>query len=383
MQFIKMRYFFILILFISSNLSVAVAGNNHNENCDPLVIKRALEALRFSSTSTTNGNFIAEVLNFYDSDVYHDLIEKNKFLMKNPNQKIDLNTIKWFLDSYLKMPPFSIKQYFIVPFTSEESEYGIEMMMTTLIGYSFPLLTIEPVLLSPLQLEGTKKKYKENNDRIPINLLIEFYEVSYNTALKMAQAFYIKIFEQNNYILTSSLRNLKSKKLYISAHGAPGYDGIFVKNTTSDKVVTISSMELVQDLKNREIPSSMDIELDSCYAASGNIPVPTNKTKDELKKLFIDKKIEDITGNKVDSFAYKFSKNLFNHIPQYNGKINAYYGYVSTYVQDDVLARDKVFTSELVKIRALGAGFKDKDENSIEFDKGELKVEFSRSDLSL
>lgn len=345
------------------------------DNCNQGLINTALVALKLQPNIKNNGSFLANIAIIYDEDVIKDMLIKHPSL-QNPGGKVDLKTLEWFLDSYHMTREKEITSYIIAPFDTESNAYGADVLLRSIIGKSFPLLTTKPIFISDKQRDAVARRYKYNDYFHSTKYFMDLIYLQPNQARLMAEKFYHQLFENKNYLSPKDIKSIENNRLLIVGHGFPTDENIH------DGGAKTHYRDIIKMLINFQLPVDTDIELSSCDATFGVINENTGKTEDKLVELFLAKKTEQLLGDQTKSYAYLFSKEIYASWPEYVGEISAYNGSTSFATVPAIYFRDPTDPKKTIRQTGYSATFKSRSGVKVDFDRNELQKKYKKSDFN-
>lgn len=365
-----------LIYLFSLFFSVTIYANDYDPNTckGGTDLKNALAALMLTPSTKFNGQLMAEISLKYGEDLTKIILMKHPSL-SNPAGKINLKTVHWILDSFFYSGRSPNKRVYFSPFV-ENTNRVIVSMIDLMVADSFPLYSAIPLFVHKEQYKKVKEAFMFANFKFPISLFKKFYGVNSETARKMTMSLYSNVFRSDNYHIGFSGLKKHVGVLQIIGHSIPGNDSI------EEEGLKMHFKDMVKILKEKNIPTNLPLSIYTCYGACGKLSGynKTDFTEDELKKLFIDKKIQTLMEPIEFSFAYMFAEELFKELPAYTGSITAYQGVV-TIVPFTVFTRDPKKPLSLITDRRFGVGLITKEGKYVWFDALEMTHVYTRENM--
>lgn len=364
--------FFALFGFLHNAYAMdGVCGMNP---CNKEFIKSSLIDLGLNSTIVNNGSLLANIQLEYSEFFVDELVNKHPSL-KNPAGIIDTKTLKW-----IKEIGFSNKysvgiNYIVSPFITSANDYGANVFLRSWISELYPTIRTVPVFLSNEQLMAIRDLYYENDFELPILKLKKYFKLDKGTATALAKKVYYETFINEKYIIGNDIKKIGKHKVSIAGHGVNNPNG---SDVISDTDIVVRFDEVVNILKKSGIPHDVDLELLVCSGAlMKSIP---GKTKEELKNIFINRTIDEYTGDYKKSFGYKFSNYLYFNWAEFTGLVFAYKG---SYILNmgPTYYRDPHDEKKLLSKYINSVSWKDINGDRIRFDRAELRAEYKRSDF--
>ena len=366
----------LLFFFILFSAYVKAIGWQCGAN-EKILIEEYLTSLKLSPLITNNGGLIANIQMTYGLNITDFLLENHPAL-KSPDLSIDLKTLQWIYKiGYHKKHAPGIK-YIFSPFTMKENNYGVELLLRFIIADSYPMRTIIPGFFNTEQLSAIKEYFKNNNFEHSKKMFMHNYNMKSEIALHEAKNLYEKIFNEERYIIEKDLKDVNQHIISLIGHGNAGSEVI------TQGHIGITFKHVVETLKNSGLPEHVNIELASCYGGCGLMGADqiTKYSKAELIQKFINKDFKSIIGDKKESYAYKFSNELYSTWPEFTGSIRAYKCALAITPTITYIRNPSDNENVLIK-NTFGCGFKDNTGKYIHFDKSEMQVIYTKSDFAI
>ena len=311
----------------------------------------------------TNKGLLDNFKIVYGDEIHSYLIKNHPFLEENPDANIDRETLFWAIEAIWD-PSNSVARHMIIALDlSNETvlqEYT-EMAMDSLLNSS----------------EKTKLTFKNNEEYIFFKDKSEAMirkilnegasHVSDEQVNIIKNAFSKNYFNVGGY--TIGLKNViyKNPVIIIEGHGAADDTEIMIGN------VTITSIELVNILKELKLPSDSTIKLDSCF--SGCTKEIIEKTREEIKKIFERGQLTSHSGPVNGSFLHDFSKEIYKAMPSFTGDVEGYIGMIETVPKKNVHRQNGSIMPKGNASEVQGL------DGSILLKKEEVRVTIKRSDI--
>ena len=121
--------------------------------------------------------------------------------------------------------------------------------------------------------------------------------------------------------------------LYISGHGAAGSDNLY-PGSSKGSIREKPSYDIVDRLKLKNIPESMNIKMDFCW--SGASSEPEGVTVEGYHDAFLKGNIFNLVDGEDNSFLDQFAEDLREEVPEFNGTLSGYAGVVHTVKKVDI-----------------------------------------------
>lgn len=366
----KKIHFYLIFLF---SLFFAHFANASGFNCcDKEEMQSELVHLSLSPSITKNAELLSDIELEYGQEFVIQLKKDHPILEKKTKGKIDSKTLKWIENTGFSDKSSPGMRFVFSPFNTTKNEFGAHVLMETLLPEIYPIFRAMPLFYSENQLEALKEVFKKNNYRVIFHFLKKSFQLSEDKALEVSKELYSTLFDKTNYIFVKDIEKINNHNLIIA-----GYI-VSDNNIISDNNIHLNYNDVVLILKKIEIPNNVNIVLKHSYAGSGSFPLKTDKSTSELKKLFENGSFESILGDSKDSYAYKFSKETYSMLSQFNGNIIAYNGDIS-FNYGKGYFRDPKNKINLILGETLPVSIKNKTGNLISFDKSGMRVSYSRS----
>lgn len=374
----KKHYLNIIFIFslLFGHSAYAANGSCGLYSCKPECIESKLLDLGLNTKIKNNADLLDDIKSEYGQILVDQLTKEHPFLLKIPDGKIDKKTLTW-----VKKIGFSNKfspgqRYLLIPFNEEINSYGVESFLDAILPEAYPILKGIPIFLSKEQLNIMEQAFISNNYQDVISHLTTIENVKIGSKLKIAKGIYKKIFTEKNYIIGNEIKKLSGHRIRIIGHGLPGTEYITANMYVDAHEVHYS--DVVNILKTIGLPGDVNITLLSCFSGNGESSVNTNKTENELISLFINDNLDTVIGNKTNSYAYKFSKEIYNTWPQFNGHVT---GYIGDYVNNRVLAYTKDSSNVITTQLMYSVGLFDINKKPIDFDRSEMMIKYTKRDF--
>lgn len=359
---------FFSVFFIQK---ASACGLNSNQAA---MLSSSLENLKLNPNIRTNKELMTSIATEYGSALSTDLTNKHPHL-KNDTSVIDLKTIKWIENKYF-IHKFGLgMKYLILPFLLESIDYSSEGYINTLSANLHLSKSTVPIFLSEDQFDSVKMKMKSDNYQVTVKHLKRHFNLTELEALNSAKSIYKHIFKYQNYLVPEQLSLLReSSRVKIVAHGSPGNESIGEEN------YSMSYKELIMIIRSRNLPSHVDIELSSCYSGCGHINMVTRYSESEIIDLFLKGKISNISGNIKQSFAYKFSREIYSMWPSFSGEIISFYGTVMD-SPGKAYIRDPHDRNKAIQANVFFSSVMSRDQQWVNIDKTEMIKRFTKADF--
>lgn len=368
--------FFFLILL--ANPSYAIGGMCGLGNSDNKCLKSKLIDLSLSPKIVNNADLLSGIKSQYNQRFVDKLTKKHPFLLKKPNANIDHKTLEWVEKigfSKIDSPGVS---YTLLPFIDDTTNYGQESFVISVIHDSYPIFKSRPYFFDFYQREAMKEIFSKNDFAEAVYILVKEYDLTEKAAYKFSKEIYKKIFKEKRYLLGVDIRKIGGHRLNIVGHGLPGKD--YITDHLYIDADKLYYSEVVSILKKLHLPKDIDINLLSCFSGVGTPDIIIEKTTDELIDIFIDREVDTVIGDKENSYAYKFSKEIYETMPEFEGSIVGYKGeylispsetYTRSLIDPNQITFEKMHAIILFDINNL----------PVEFDRMEMKVKYKKSDF--
>ena len=256
------------------------------------------------------------------------------------------------------------------------------MLISSIVYESYNTYYSMPFFLSTEQYKKTEEQFKENNYRIPVSRLKQKYENAPESKLiELSKLIYKRTFEENNYYLQSDVEKLKNKKIIILGHGTNNYPAITnLKDHKLPHHKTMDIIDIVNTLKYKNFPSTIDIELAVCDSAG---PSVTSYHFDELDQIIKMAKFNKLFSSSPEkSFAFLFSKTIYQEWHDFNGEIYAYPGEYMFPLQNNAAIKNLNAESAIVLGRTYANVFTTRNEDvDVAIERDSVQVIYNRSDF--
>ena len=339
------------------------------------IVSSKLAELRLTPTISHNANLLANIEIEYGKKFRDILVKEHPYLIGNPAGKIDLKTLEWVAyTGFSKLfSPAAIFSF--SPFLSVD--HGANVFLNDLLFRGYPLMLSRPAFLSKEQLEATRSTFYDNGKYgivLPI-FMTQYPQMHEMSALEVVEGIYHRVFIDKYYIIGSGLSGINGANVSILGHGASGGESL------QCSTLLVNYAEIIQIIKSSGIPGDVNIRLQSCHTGNGTSNlINTGKTKEELKELFIKRKIKTLMGDEKKSYGYKFAKEIYNVWPEFTGKVKGYYGFSYSKIfygyTRDPSNPNKLLFKELNPVSLL-----DLNNEYVKFDSAEMAYEYKRQDF--
>lgn len=366
------------ISLLCSVLFASPSYSGGGDNCNPVFISEELVRLGLSPAIRTNGELISDVKNQLGSVFSEFLIKKNTFLKEVPLNKIDLKTLKWVDEVGLSNKYSPGMQYVFSPFYNQADQIkSAEFMASRIIPFLSPKILARPILMNRKHFNSVKFAFYDNGTyKTAVKFLIWHLKISEKKAKTIGEELYDKMFNEHDfYINQYQLNEMSGHTVNILGHCSPG------SNTISDGTNELNYIEVVDILKESGIPSDVNLNLTHCNAGNGNKDQNTGLTRDALIDLFIKRKMKSIIGPAENSYAYLFSKDLFENWPEFSGTISAPYASSSLYYTSSGIMRNPENPGHAKTHKLYAVIFKDLNGTDVGFDRSELQVIYKKENF--
>lgn len=343
--------------------------------CSAPTLSPHLINLYLKPTIENNGDLLASLQMEYGRYFVDDLVGKSPLLAQKPEGKFDADTLEWIKDISFKETFSPGMKYMLSPFITSENNFGANFFLNQLIPRLYPLFKTRPIFLSEKQLKAMEELFVADRYEMPREYFSKHFLISDDSALIIIKKIHNEIFIKKNYIMKSDISKISNHTIQILGHGVPASEFIV------DDSIKIHYSIVVKILRMIGIPTDVDIELITCNAAVGINKQNTEKTKSELIELFRNKKIKDLAGDMKNSYAYKFSKEIYSSLPKFTGSVIAYVGLVYP-TSFSAFMRNPKNPNEIITRKIPMTSVPDLNDKGVFFDKTEMTVEYKRRDFT-
>lgn len=376
----KKIYFSLIffLLFFFGNASYAVSGACGLCNCDSESIELKLIDLGLNPKIKTNKDLLSGINNEYGQVFVDELTRLHPFISKKPDGKINKKTLYWVKKiGFSKISSLGIR-YIFIPFIDNRSDFGEEIFFHAIIPEMYPAMKGVPYFYDIEQRDAMDRLFIKNNYADVIKYLEIEKGVDHKVSRKVAKDLYKKIFKEKKYLIGSDIKKIGGHRLIIIGHGLPGSESI--TNNQYVDAVEIHYSDVVKMLKNISLPENVNINLQTCFSGVGLTEINTNKTEDELIRLFINKQFDSVIGDKENSYAYKFAKEIYETFPQFRGNV---FGYNGEYVINPLITytRSPTDPTKVISKYMFSISLYDVNNEIVEFDRSEMMVEYNKFDF--
>ena len=311
---------FFLIFFIFNSLSLTASPV-----CDIPKLETELLFLKINTKTRTNSELESEIKLIYGNATWKYLIEHHPYL-NIPEATLDSETIDWIM-SAMNVINHNNLQYVWVPMKiSPDDQDEFPWFIDQAFSYSIVkgYLTKKYVFVD----EVSRSVFRNNM----LNDFAEFEE----TAMEILQGVYpdltldhlkrfIKRAYDNLRDPSSTIVGLKNVNkednlvVAISAHAVLNVPELSI----GDEYITIP--ELINEIKNANLPSDTSFVLDTCWGAclaNEKLPYLSDTVKEKFLTGELQKDIRKMNGSFLDKFALE----LKEKIPSFKGDISGYLG---------------------------------------------------------
>lgn len=317
------KYFFILFFLLIPN-----HAHLQPTTCDLKSIKNKLAEMKLSVTSTTNKQLLDEILFYYNDGFIDYLEEKHPELKHNPDGTIDINTLTW-LEKVIhrtKTKPFRYKYF---PFITEDlGEF--DLLIKELVSeFGIPFFRNMPIF--PGKEQATAFIQSLEADVISTMVIRLRPGLSYEMRNKFVREF-IRHYQDYKNIKVGFTDLPDDPKIQIVGHG--GASPMIIKSNNSH----VSYNDIVTKLIELELPDQAEIELASCWSAC-TIADSGQKALSKAQVLAMYEAgtlLSHFLKPERNSFLKYFSKELYEKMKSFKGKVIGYAGYYHIGISDNV-----------------------------------------------
>lgn len=343
-------------------------------HCCDLNESSQLVYLSLSPTINDNESLLSGIKFEYSQEFVEAIVKKHPFLRKKPKNKLDKKTLSWIEKMGFSETFSPGVRYVFSPFITESNNFGSNVLINTLFPEIYPVFRSRPVFFNEEQLYAVEKEFIKEDYRKIIHHLKESFDLSQENALLVSKKLHKKIFIEKNYIVGDDIKKIGEHRLIIAGYSKPGSDVIF------DNRTELHFSNVVQILMDIGIPGNVDIDLKHSYAGFGQVEMDTGKSTAQLKELFIKGEIAQVLGDRVDSYAYKFSKEIYDKYPQFSGSVTAYNGKV-IFDYEKGFSRNSLKPQEVIIGEINAVAVINIQNKLVNFDKSGMTVLYNKDDF--
>ena len=372
------KYIVSILLFVSFFLSLSKGIASPDNSCNTAEIKKELVYLGLNPTIENNKELLKDIESKYPEDFVRKVEEEIQHIKHDSDGSFDIKTLEYIERigfSGLYSPGVS---YFMSPFKTSLNDYGAELFIKTLLPYVYPVFKARMIILNQEQLEAFKKKYNDDNFRCDLEDYLKSAGVKSSKVEVVLTQLYNQLFDNENYILHNDEEKLKyinNHHVMIIGFNNPGEDNIFFNGAE------LEYKDIVTLLEETALPPYVIYNLKHDYAGVGKGDKEISKDIKHIQAAFLNKKISELWGDKTESYAYKFSKHLYEK-SRFKGEVISYIGEMVFDYNQNGHIRDPKNTNALVRYKPINSVLvRTGNEIELYFDYSEMMIKYKKDDF--